>query len=110
MYFCCRFPFKITIDEFKTFYVEVVSNLNFLYNISEGSNTILKKLRAMNITAYKDIFQLFENKVHDSGAVWQKFFYNTCYFGREPCDMYADFRETLHWRYSSCHEWNFYKV
>lgn len=104
-----NFPLNLTIDEYKTFYLEEISTFNWRYNSSAKSGKIYEQLFARNITSYKDLINIFENTIYDSTAVWRKFLNNpTCYFGDKPCDLLLDFKETLQWKYSLCHQWNFY--
>ena len=56
------------------------------------------------------ITQAFENTIIDSTDVWRRLLVGSvCFLGNKPCDLVEDFRETLHWDHSLCHQWNFYE-
>ena len=106
-----RFPVDVTIEEFKRFYIEELSSLNYRYNRSSTSSKILKNLFLQNITSYKDISELVENTIFDATDVWRQFINGPiCYFGQNPCNLTTDFKQTLHWKYSLCHQWNYYDM
>ena len=106
-----RFPINITLDEFKLFYVELLSTLSYTYNISTRTSEILKELQTLNITTYKGILHLFEHTIHDTteSDEWKLIMNGpTCFFGNKPCNLSKDFKGTLQWKYSLCHQWNYY--
>lgn len=104
-----NFPLNITEDEFKQFYLEELSSVNHIYNRSAKSEDIIRRLAEHNITSYKDVLELFDNTIEDTTDVWKQFINGpTCYWGDKPCDLKTDFKETLHWKFSLCHQWNFY--
>lgn len=104
-----NFPLNVTIKEFRLFYLEELSSVNYMHNTSKSSRKILEQLNALNYTTYKSILKLFENTIYDSTDVWTQFVNGpTCYLGDKSCDFDKDFKETLHWKYSLCHQWNYY--
>lgn len=106
-----NFPVNVTMEEFKTFYLEVLSSFSYKYNISRRSAEILAKLEALNLTSYEELIEIFEHNINDAMEAdeWKSFLTGpACYFGEEPCNLNGDFKGTLHWKYSFCHQWNYY--
>ena len=104
-----RFPIDVTLQEFKLFYKEELSSVSYNYNSSPSSTKILHELYLKNYTSYKSILKLFENTIDDCTDLWKELIAGSvCNLGNEPCNMLGDFKETLHWKYSLCHEWNYY--
>ena len=104
-----NFPLNISMKEFKKFYLEELSSVNYQFNTSAESAKIIKQLALLNISGYKSILELFDNTIEDTSDVWKRFTDGpTCYLGNRPCNFSKDFKETLHWKFSLCHQWNYY--
>lgn len=105
-----NFPVNVTLEEYKAFYLGELSSLsyNMSYNKTMASY-IYKKLASLNITTYQQILSLFENDIDDSSEIWNQFG-PTCFFGKQPCNLKRDVREILHWKFSVCHQFNYFDI
>jgi len=106
-----RLSLNATVDELKDFYLREISTVSYFYNSTMSSRRILNTLNLLNYTSYEQIIKAFENTIFDSTDVWRRLLAGAvCYLGDTPCNLTTDFRETLHWEHSLCHQWNFYDV
>ena len=114
-----RFPIKITKEEFKRFYYNVISNLGKRQNdsqsrLGESEFLLLQKLEEKGYNSYKNVLELFEKhseKDIHSMLVRRVMRKNRCLIENKPCVFKNLFKTVYrHKSQSLCLQFNSYEI
>ena len=106
-----EFPINITKKQFRSFYNSIISGYSEEESVDNNyTKYILESLRKKNYSSYEKILKLFElNKNYIKDETASSVFFNNCQFDEEECDISTDIKDTLHWAYSLCQQYNYYQ-